>query len=1173
MRLSKIKLAGFKSFVDPVTINFPSKLTGIVGPNGCGKSNTIDAVRWVMGESSAKHLRGDSMDDVIFNGSSTRKPVGQASVELVFDNSDARLGGEYAAFSEIALRRQVSRDGTSKYFLNGSRCRRRDITDIFLGTGLGPRSYAIIEQGMISRLIEAKPQELRVTIEEAAGISKYKQRRKETETRIRHTRENLERLDDLRDEIEKQINRLNRQSKTAEKYKRFKQEERQLKAEVLVLKLHGLSGDLEQKKAALNNEQTSIDKQIAELRQIESDIEKLRVLRTEQTDAFNLAQETWYKTGAEISRIEQQIQHQKELQQRQRQDQEQNRQAIQESEAHIVMDEGILEDAEKKLLEIQPRYDVLQAKLDSAKQTLQDEEAGNIAWGQEWEQFNKLAADYTQKASVERSRMDQLERHLKHLEEREGKLLTEQNSMSVEEISDELSLFSAQVRDVQSDLQSVQGVLNSTVENITGLREKERELRANLDQQQTGVQDTKSEIATLNALQAAALGIDKGKEQQWLDSQGLAGAARLGECLESEKGWEQAVELVMGDTIEAIEVDSIGTRVNQLAELENGRVIFFEKSVAAEKSQSNSEIETERSLWSAVKAPESARDFLQNVLLADTLDAAMKMRSGLQPQQSVITPQGVWIGRGWVRVTRGKNERAGLLQRKKQLEFLQTDLQNKETLLNQVREEYTQTRETIRSQEEARLSQQDGVNKAHRLFAERNALLSNRQSRHEQVEKRQQSIVSEISEIKQQQEKETTELEAATHARNEALDELEKLAGRRAELEHQKEIVRSKLQDAKVAVEQASEDWHRLEVEKQSTQNAFDSSTKSLQRLVTQLDHLRGRQTALLQAVNLDEKPDVKLALQLEQILGSRVDDEKNLDLARSSLEGTETNLTTKETERSDCETKVGQMREQLESIRMAQQESKVRHQTLIEQLEETGFAIEELEKDLPEDAGISAWEENLENMGRKIERLGPINLAAIDEFKEQSERKEYLDNQHKDLTEALDTLEKAIGKIDKETRSRFKDTFDKVNNRIQETFPKLFGGGSAHLELTEDDLLTSGVVIMAKPPGKRIANIHLLSGGEKALTAVSLVFAIFELNPAPFCMLDEVDAPLDEANVGRYCKLVKEMSEHVQFIFITHNKTSMEMAEQLMGVTMREAGVSRLVDVNVDEASIMATG
>ncbi len=1171
MRLSKIKLAGFKSFVDPVTINFPAKLTGIVGPNGCGKSNTIDAVRWVMGESSAKHLRGDSMDDVIFNGSSARKPIAQASVELVFDNSDASLGGEYAAFSEIALRRQVSRDGVSKYFLNGSRCRRRDITDIFLGTGLGPRSYAIIEQGMISRLIEAKPQELRVTIEEAAGISKYKQRRKETETRIRHTRENLERLDDIRDEIEKQINRLNRQSKTAERYKQFKQDERQMKAEVLVLKLHGLAGDLEQKKAALNNEQTSIDKQIAELRQVESDIEKLRISRSDHTDAFNLAQETWYKTGAEISRIEQEIQHQKELQQRQRHDQEQNRLALQESEAHIVMDESVLEDARKKLLEIQPLYDVLQSKLDSARQTLKDEESSNTAWSVEWEQFNQLAADCTQKASVERSSMDQLERHLKQLEEREGRLLAEQSSMSVEEISDELSLFSSQVIEVQSDLQSVQSVLNSTVDNISGMREKERNLRATLDQQQIGAQDTKSQIAALNALQAAALGIDKGKEKQWLDAQGLAEAARLGECLESEKDWEQAVELVMGDTIEAIEVDSIETRIDQLAELENGRVIFFEKNTATEKLTSRSD--TERSLWSVVQAPESARDFLQNVLLADTTEVAMQMRSGLQLQQSVITPQGVWIGRGWVRVTRGQDERAGLLGRKKQLESLQAELVNQETLLNQVGEEYTQTRAEIRAQEEDRLSQQDSVNQAHRLFAEKNALLSNRQSRHEQVEKRQQAIVSELGDIRQQQENESKELETATFARNGALTELEKLAGRRAELEHKKQTVSSKLQNAKEAVEQASGDWHRLEVDKQSTQNAFDSSTKSLQRLMTQLDHLRGRQNTLQQAVNLDEKPDVKLALQLEQILGSRVDDEKNLEISRSSLESTESNLTSKETERSDCETKVGQMREQLESIRMAQQESKVRHQTLIEQLEETRFTVDELEQGLPEDAAISAWEEKLENMGRKIERLGPINLAAIDEYKEQCERKEYLDSQHQDLTEALDTLEKAIGKIDKETRSRFKDTFDKVNDRIQETFPKLFGGGSAHLELTEDDLLTSGVTIMAKPPGKRIANIHLLSGGEKALTAVSLVFAIFELNPAPFCMLDEVDAPLDEANVGRYCKLVKEMSEHVQFIYITHNKTSMEMAEQLMGVTMREAGVSRLVDVNVDEASLMATG
>lgn len=1166
MRLSKIKLAGFKSFVDPVTINFPTDLTGIVGPNGCGKSNTIDAVRWVMGESSAKHLRGDSMEDVIFSGSSARKPVAQASVELVFDNSDASLGGEYAAFSDIALKRLVRRDGASKYFLNGSACRRRDITDIFLGTGLGPRSYAIIEQGMIARLIESKPQELRVYIEEAAGISKYKQRRKETERRIQHTRENLERLEDICEEIEKQISRLKRQSKTAERYKQYKHDERTMKAEVLVLKLRGLSGDLQQQNAVLNNEQTAIDKQVAQLRDIESQGEKLRVLRTEHTDGFNKVQETWYKAGAEISRVEQEIQHQNELYERQVEDRKQNKEAIREAEAHIVMDEGVLEDAEKKLLEIQPRFDVLQAQLESSKKDLVEAESAMSLWNQKWERHHQTSAEHTRNASVERSRMDHIEKHMTHMQDQESRLLSEQSSMSVKDISEELSLFSQQVNDVQSDLQSVQLTLNGTVDQEAGLRERERELRVSVDQKLQKLQENKSELATLNALQSAALGVNNGQENSWLEENQLSNAVRLGEMIEAESGWERAVEVVLGDTIEAVEIHSIDAGVGQLASLERGKIMLFSTDTTQPDSR-------DCSLWSVVNAPTSVRDLLCNILLADSTEDALKKRNTLKPGQSLITADGIWIGRNWVKVDKGQEQHTGVLERKKRIQRLEKDLGTLQSQYQQTQAQYAETRSQIQQLESLRHQQQESVNQAHRLFAEKNALLSNRQSRHEQIEGRQQAIALEITDIGSQQSQATLDLDAATLARNAALAEIESLAAEGADLEQSKSQTTDTLTASRQAVEKSSEVFHRLVVEKESTKNARESAGQSLQRLTAQLEHLRGRQDALQQVTSTDNNPEQTLKQQLEKLLVSRVDTEKQLESSRLTLHETETNLEKNANLRSDIEVTIQTMQESLNELRISQQESKVRHKTLLEQLDETEFTEEVLQQSLPDEASISDWEEKLQKLVAKIDRLGAINLAAIDEYKEQSERKDYLDSQQADLNESLLTLEKAIRKIDKETRSRFKDTFDKVNTSISKTFPKLFGGGSAHLELTEDDLLTSGVVVMARPPGKRISNIHLLSGGEKSLTAVSLVFAIFELNPAPFCMLDEVDAPLDEANVGRYCALVKEMSDRVQFIYITHNKSTMEMADQLMGVTMREAGVSRLVNVDVDEASLMATG
>lgn len=1167
MRLTKIKLAGFKSFVDPTTINFPADLTAIVGPNGCGKSNTIDAVRWVMGETSAKHLRGDSMEDVIFNGSSARKPVAQASVELIFDNSDGTVGGEYAAYNEIALRRQVARDGASKYFLNGTRCRKRDITDIFLGTGLGPRSYAIIEQGMISRVVDAKPQELRVYIEEAAGISKYKERRRETENRIRHTRDNLDRLNDLREEIEKTINKLQRQSKAAERFTDLKQEERRTKAEVLALKLRGLSAELSERAAGLQSEQTAVEKQLAELRGNEAAVEDLRQNRNVKAEGLNAIQELFYQIGSQITALEQSIKHQQELRERQQQEREENAKLMEESRQHIGKDEERLEQAQQELKHMQPATDAANERKELADKVLSEVEGRMKTWEQEWDVHNRQHAEANKEAKVEETTIGQLERQIGSMGAREKRLHSEQKEINSSELSSELDMFSDEVRNVQENMALSQGRLDSISSDIVQKRKGNTEIRQKVDELQLSAHKLRAKISAIDALQQAALGKDNETTQEWLKQRGLENATRLGELIESEPKWSQAVEMVLGNYIEAVEVDSLQRHIEAFSDLEKGEILLFERNQTQTAAAFHGQ-----TLWSVVQAPESVREILNAVLLANDFEHAMRLRTGMSAAQSVVTPDGLWLGKQWIRACREVDEHAGVLKRQQDRDALEvrlTDLVEKTT---EQQRQYERRRTEIQMLEEQRNEQQRNVSSVHTLYAEKNALLSNRQSKRESIETRQNTLMIEISELQEQLNAEITTLEGAGKRRAELLTRVERLNNDRELLKQRREQVTTELDQSRLNAGKQNDAMHEIQLQREKWINVQQNMSESLQRLKQQIEAQQTKERSLDEALSVGDEPDVEIKQQLEQLVAKRLVEEKGLDQMRIQVEQVDAQIKAKEEEKQSIDELLTRKREALESLKIGQQENKTRQQTLLEQLAETDFEPEQLTKELVEEANIGDWEEKAEKLTQRISRLGPINLAAIDEFKEQSERKEYLDSQYDDLTSALDTLEKAIAKIDKETKTRFKDTFDQVNSRLGEVFAKLFGGGTAHLEMTEDDLLTTGITIMARPPGKRISNIHLMSGGEKAMTAVAMVFSIFELNPAPFCMLDEVDAPLDEANNARFCEMVREMSERVQFIVITHNKTTMEMTDTLMGVTMREPGVSRLVDVSVDEAVMLAS-
>ena len=1164
MRMSKIKLSGFKSFVDPTTIHFPSSLTGVVGPNGCGKSNVIDAVRWVMGESSAKHLRGDSMADVIFNGSTARKPVVQASVELIFEDCEGAISGEFAKFSEIGIRRQVSRDGQSSYFLNGTRCRRRDITDIFLGTGLGPRSYSIIEQGMISRLIEARPEDLRVFLEEAAGISKYKERRRETENRIKHTQENLSRLNDLREEIEKQLEKLKRQARTAVRFKELRENERRIKAELLTLRYQSLHEESGERRSLIKEQETQLEAVVADLRAVEASLEKGRDEQVDASDSFNEVQGRFYEIGAEVARIEQAIQHGKETRQTQQQELEKTEQAWNEVQAHIKVDTRRLEQLASELAENDPAREQAKGRAAASRAAREQAEQQMQSWQSEWDAFNTRTNEASQSAQVERTRIDHLERHLTQLGQRMQRITGERGQLDSQSLEKEIQELEAQSIERQEHAGQLQQQLEILRTRIDELRGSTRQQQQELHAAQSRQQDIRGRLASLHALQQAALGQGSGEIKQWLESQGLDKAPRLAKQLDVDNGWERAVETVLGFYLEAVCVDGSEELVDALSGLEQGSVAVVDTRGSTPSQATGQQAVM---LTSKVRAPWSLDGLVAGIYAAESIHEALQLRSRLAAHESIITRDGIWIGNGWLRVARDADEKAGVLEREKEINWLEDELKASQEEITRLELALEAGRSELQDAEARREELQLEANQAHRQFSDSRAQFDARRMRLEQLHKRTAALNRESEELGGQQQEDTLAADESRARLHAALASLDALADERETRSAERERLRSTLEQVRTEAQRDRDAAHELELRYQSMYTEQETKSHNLERMQGQQSHLKQRRDELQQALSEGDAPLHMLEQDLAVQLQKRHAVEEELGNKRRRVEDIDHALREQEQQRQRKEHASQQVREQLGQHRLAWQEIKVRGETLMEQISQSGFELSTLAEELDEEATVEAWAAEEERLGNRIQRLGPINLAAIDEYEEQSERKNYLDAQHADVSSALETLEAAIHKIDRETRSRFKETYDKVNSGMQAMFPRLFGGGHAYLELTGEDLLDTGVTVMARPPGKRNSTIHLLSGGEKALTAVALVFSIFELNPSPFCMLDEVDAPLDDANVGRFCEMVREMSDRVQFVFITHNKITMDLANQLSGVTMHEPGVSRLVTVDVDEA------
>ncbi len=1166
MRLKHIKLAGFKSFVDATTVHFPSDLVAIVGPNGCGKSNIIDAVRWVMGESSAKQLRGESMADVIFNGSSARQPLAHAMVELTFDNSDGSLGGEYAQYSEIAVRREVSLDGQSTYCLNGSRCRRRDITDIFLGTGLGPRSYAIIKQDTISRIIEAKPEELRVYLEEAAGISKYKERRKETETRMQHTRENLQRLDDVRAELAKQLEHLERQAQAAEKYKAYKEQETLLKAQLHALHWRGFDTALQQQRSALQHKENSLEAIVTAQRATEAALEKQRQVHSQIGEEFGAAQEHYYHVGADITRLEQSLQHGRERRQQLESDQQQTEQDWQALQGHLHADKEKTATLQQRITVLQPLVSEANVSAQHANTAVSDAQTDLAVWQEQWDTFTHATAALSQKAEVNKTRLVHTEDQLQQTKQRSQRLQQELAQCDSGE-NNVLPDMEQRVQQEEQQLQQQQQHLLALQERLSQQRQHNVQHEQQLAQARTQLQALQGQHASLSVLQQAALGRRDKSVVDWLSQQQLQDNPRLAQRLRVAAGWERAVETVLGDNVQAVCVESIDDGICRLVEkLTQGTVCLL--ATAAAQIPPGAEGDT---LASKVEGEAVLSGWLSHIYVAEDLPAALDRARQLAPHESVITASGIWLGRNWLRVAHDIDEKGSVLQRERELSAIAEGCTTQQQQVEAIVAQLAAGRAQQQALEGERDVQQVEINQATQLLAKTRSEWRIQAAKQEQLQKRQQQLTHELAE--QQQLLQDAEQRYATIRSDwqQAVSELTDASQQREPLQQAGQMKREALRQLQQQRQQAVDAAHQYAMELESLTSQHDAILRNDERMQQHLTQLIQKREQVARALQESIQPLVDLEQALALQLQQRLHAAATMDAVRQRLGAVEEELTALEQTRQQADATIQALRQDVERARLDLQTVSVRQMTIEEQLQESEFALETLLQQVSEVESSAAWEEKLGNLQVRIQRLGAINLAAIDECTVLRERKAYLEQQNADLLEALLTLENAIGKIDHETRVRFKHCLQRVNDDFQRLFPRIFAGGHAELELTEDNLLKAGVLVKAMPPGKRNSSVHLLSGGEKALTALALVFAIFQLNPAPFCMLDEVDAPLDDANVIRFSNLVKDMSDKVQFIFITHNKVTMEMAHHLLGVTMNEPGVSRLVSVDVEDALALA--
>jgi len=1162
VRLTQIKLAGFKSFVDPTTVNVPGQLVGVVGPNGCGKSNIIDAVRWVLGESRAAALRGDSMQDVIFNGSSLRKPVARASVELSFDNSLGRAAGQWSQYAEISVKRVLQRDGESAYFINNTHVRRRDIQDIFLGTGLGPRAYAIIEQGMISRIIEARPEELRVFLEEAAGVSKYKERRRETEHRLADTRDNLARVSDIRQELGSQIEHLDKQAEVARRYNELVADRAHKQNLLSLLRRNEAQAEAQRHARDIERAGIELEAETARLRESERELEQTRAEHYAAGDALSAAQGELYGANADVSRLETEIRFVADTRQRLeaqlaqvraqrdagKKSELDQREALRTWEEKLAAARDNLDKAKRRLAEEQ-------AKLPQAEQALRLL-MGRIAGERE------RIAQAEQAFQVKQAHLAHANKTLQSLEQRGERLLAERAELVVPD-AEAMARLGGDLGQSRAELARQEALL-SQLEEARAIVEERR--RADSDTQQVLQRELSLLEGTLGTLQKIQSQVEENsKVHDWIDRHQLASKPRLWQKLRVDPGWETAVESVLRERLHAMEMSDPDLLQRLLEDPPPARVSAFSSGPEAE-------LRHEKGLTPLadyVKSAEPAVGAVVSAWLAPyyAVDGTPRLltRMALAPHVVLVNREGHQFSRFAVSFHAPDPADTGILARQREIEALGEKAAMRTEDIEKKRQELAQLERSLGDHDDGLAKLRvagTALKQRHHERELEHLKLTQGQDRYQE---RSRQIEGELTEIAGQQTQERSAQSAAEASLEQHQQEIDELY-RRVELSQQEhEALEAKLEGQRQAIQHAEREAQHTAFEEReclSKINDINHSFDVIHEQIGQADQGLGQLQAELTSID-----DQVLRAQLQKGLEARIAREQGLAGARNRQEEIAAQLRAFEEARLGSEQNLNPLRERVAELRLKEQAASINAEQFQQQLREAGADESGLVATMKEGQKAAPLQGEITRLTNALAELGAINMAALEELTVAQTRKQFLDAQAADLNAALETLENAIRRIDRETRDLLQSTFDTVNRHFGDLFPALFGGGEAQLIMTGEEILDSGVQVIGRPPGKKNTTIHLLSGGEKALTAIALVFSMFQLNPAPFCLLDEVDAPLDDANTERFCSLVTKMSQQTQFLFISHNKITMEMANQLVGVTMQERGVSRVVAVDIEQA------
>lgn len=1170
MRLNSIKLSGFKSFAEPTNFVLPGQLVGVVGPNGCGKSNIMDAVRWVLGESRASELRGESMQDVIFNGTNIRKPASRSSVELVFDNADHRAGGQWGQFAEIAVKRVLTRDGTSSYYINNQPVRRRDVQDVFLGTGLGPRAYAIIGQGTISRIIESKPEELRLFLEEAAGVSKYKERRRETANRLSDTRENLTRVEDILRELNANLEKLEKQAEVALRYNTLHADATLKQHQLWFLKRAESEADQAKVKADAAKSVNDLESRIADLRHIETDLETIRQAHYAAGDQVNQAQGKLYEASAEVGRLEAEIRFvvegRQRVEQRLAQLKEQTAQwAARKDDAAIETEnlaaQAIQAEEQAELLAAQSedqagQLPALEEALRAA-QSKANEQRSSV--GQVQQQIQVLAAD--QRNIEEQSRTLSL---------RHERLTADKNALNAPDEARLLNL-NTQFTAAREAQEEAEARLHELTDSVPQLDEDRRAKQQAVNTESAKQADLSARMEALKALQEKVK--TDGKLKPWLAKHGLDGLQGLWSRIHIEQGWENALEAALRERLGALEVSRLdmvrGFAGTDGRDTPPAKLSFYSPpSAAAPAKASPTNLKPLADFLRLGDAGQAALlgDWLHGCLTAASLDEALAARQQLQAGEVIYVKTGHAVTQHSVSFYAQDSEQAGLLARAQEIENLEKQLRGQALISDEARSALiraeTAYADAAQRLATARRETAEGQSRTHELQVEVLRLTQLA----EQTRARSEQIAGDLAEIDAQM-NDLQERRVTAEARFEELDmQLADSQERHAQLDDRVIEAERKLNESREQQRALERQSQEAQFSLRSLASRRDELTRSIDIAAQQAASIAGEEERAKE--ELSRLSDAAAQAGLQDALNVKLEREADLGAKRSQYDDLTTKLRASDERRLQLERELEPLRQRITEFQLKEQAARLGFEQYAQLLADAQADLAAVELSIQTgNVRLSGLQGEIDRINREIQSLGAVNLAALDELSSARERKQFLDAQSADLNEAMNTLEDAIKKIDTETRELLSSTFETVNRHFGEMFPRLFGGGNAKLMMTGEEILDAGVQVLAQPPGKKNQTIHLLSGGEKALTAIALVFAIFQLNPAPFCLLDEVDAPLDDANTERYAKLVASMSKETQFLFISHNKIAMEMAEQLIGVTMQEQGVSRIVAVDMEAA------